>query len=167
MFVKEILTRSLQNSVGEFDVLYSARGARCMVNSFQNVADASFQHTVLIAEDEPLIRMAYAEFLSDCGFFPIAVHNGDAAVELLQKRVAIDIVLSDIRMPGMRDGFEVARWLIQNRPNIPVILITGNSGKSEMPPDLAGVPILRKPVDMDVIVQKIREAIEMHWERAG
>jgi CheY-like chemotaxis protein len=47
--------------------------------------------SVLIAEDEPLIRMAYADYLAECGYSPIEVGTGDAAVEILQENLAIQI----------------------------------------------------------------------------
>lgn len=124
-----------------------------------------FQFTVLIAEDEPLIRMAYAEYLAECGYVPIEVASGDAAVEVLEKNIAIDIVLSDVRMPGTRDGFAVARWLAEHRPHVPVILISGDARTRDNDAQLAGIPMLRKPVEMRVIDQRIRDALAK--ERRG
>jgi len=133
------------------------RGARC-------VKPADFQSTILIAEDEPLIRMAFAEYLTECGYVPIAVGSGDAAVEVLEKNVAIDMVLSDVRMPGQRDGFAVARWMAEHRPHVPVILISGDARSRENCPD--GVPLLRKPIAMAFLAQQIHDALAKPLKQA-
>ena len=125
-----------------------------------------FQFTVLIADDEPLIRMAFAEYLTDCGYLPVPVRSGDEAVEMLEKNLAIDIVLSDVRMPGKRDGFAVARWMAEHRPHIPVILVTGDAISRGTPPDLAGIVMLQKPVEMAVIAQRIRYALTKPLQQA-
>lgn len=112
-----------------------------------------------MVEDEPLIRMAYAEYLADCGYLPLEVSSGDAAVEVLEKSMAIDIVLSDVRMPGKVDGFGVARWIAEHRPHLPIILISGDARARIDDPQIAHVPVLRKPVEMQVIHQKIKNAL--------
>jgi CheY-like chemotaxis protein len=127
------------------------------------VKPADLQFTILIAEDEPLIRMAFAEYLTECGYIPIAVGSGDAAVDVLEKNVAIDMVLSDVRMPGQRDGFAVARWVAEHRPHVPVILVSGDARPRENCP--AGVRLLSKPVAMATLSQQIRDAL--HEARRG
>jgi CheY-like chemotaxis protein len=121
------------------------------------VKPADFQYTILIAEDEPLIRMAYAEYLTECGYFPIEVGSGDAAVAVLEKNIAIDLVLSDVRMPGQRDGFAVARWVTEHRPHVPVILVSGDARSRENCP--AEVRLLPKPIAMAALAQQIRDAL--------
>ena len=138
------------------------RGARCVTE----LHPVDFQFTVLIAEDEPLIRMAYAEYLAECGYVPIEVGSGDAALNILEKNIAIDIVLSDVRMPGKHDGFAVARWVAEHRPHIPVILISGDARARENDPHLAGAVLLRKPAEMRVIEQYIRKALSKPLLRA-
>jgi CheY-like chemotaxis protein len=140
-----------------------AGGRRCVAEFHK---PAGFQFTVLIAEDEPLIRMAYAEYLTECGYVPIEVGSGDAAVEVLEKNIAIDIVLSDVRMPGKHDGFAVARWVAENRPHVPVILVSGDARARENDPQLGGAVLLRKPVEMRIIDQRIRDALSKPLQRA-
>jgi CheY-like chemotaxis protein len=121
------------------------------------VTSTNFQFNILIAEDEPLIRMAFAEYLTECGYVAIDVASGDAAVDVLEKNIAIDLVLSDVRMPGQRDGFAVARWVAEYRPHIPVILVSGDARFRG--PEVAGVCVLQKPVEMRIIAQRIRDAL--------
>lgn len=84
------------------------------------------------------------------------MESAEAAIGFLVKRVHIDVVFSDIKMPGM-DGFELAKWVHTNSPAPPVILASGYAGKTGMAADLCGAQFLTKPFDFDVIVTKIRE----------
>lgn len=127
--------------------------------------DSPSRHTVLIADDEPLIRDLFAEALRASGFFPVTVPDGDAAIEMIEKRIAIDVIVSDVRMPGTHDGFALARWVAANRPDIPIILVSGDFGKNLAASDLIAVPMLKKPIAMEVLVQTIRQTIDKHWKR--
>ena len=88
--------------------------------------DADFRKTVLVVEDEILIRLLIAEHLTDCGYRVIEAGSGDEAVEVLRRTVlTVNVVVSDIRMPGSIDGFALAQWVRKQRPDIKVILTSG------------------------------------------
>ncbi len=79
--------------------------------------------TILVVEDEILIRLVIAEYLRDCGYKVIEATNAEEAVLVLKKAErAIDVVFTDIEMPGAMDGFGLSRWVRANRPHIDVIL---------------------------------------------
>ena len=118
------------------------------------------QHTVLIVDDEPAIRGFLYDYLSECGFRPLAVESGDAAVRLLEKDNSIDLVFSDVRMPGTLDGFGLARWLMEHRPGLPIILASGDLGKINATRELVGAEILPKPYDFDVVVRRMHAALD-------
>ena len=83
----------------------------------------SVQETVLVVEDDVLIRMPIAEYLRDCGYRVIeAVSADEAMTVLMHKETQVDIVFSDIEMPGSTDGFGLSKWIRDNRPGIDVIL---------------------------------------------
>ena len=117
------------------------------------------RHVVLVVDDEPAIRTVLSEFLRDCGLHPVAVESGDEAVRLLRLGVAIDIVFSDVRMPGNVDGYGLARWIMDNRPEIPLILVTGDLGKANAAIELCGAEVLAKPYDFDTAVKTIRKTL--------
>jgi CheY-like chemotaxis protein len=72
---------------------------------------------VLIVEDEALIRVALADFLQDVGFKVLEAANANEAVEIIEKAsVPIDLVFTDVRMPGTLDGIELAHWIRTSRP---------------------------------------------------
>ena len=116
-------------------------------------------HTVLIVDDEPAIRGFLYDYLSQCGFNPLTAASGDEAVELLEKDVAIDLVFSDVRMPGSLDGFGLARWVMDHRPGLPVILASGDLGKINATRELVA-EIVPKPYDFDVVVRKMHAALD-------
>jgi DNA-binding NtrC family response regulator len=114
------------------------------------------QYIVLVVDDEYLMRGVLTEILKDCGLYVIAAASAEEAIWYLSKLVHIDVVFSDIKMPGM-DGFELARWVHQHKPDLPMILASGYSGKTSMAADLCGAQFLQKPYNFDKIVHKIRE----------
>jgi len=115
--------------------------------------------TVLVVDDEPAIRCFLYDYLYECGFNPLAVESADAAVKLLQNGHVIDLVFSDVRMPGTLDGFGLARWVMEHRPGLPVLLASGDLGKTNAVRELIGAEILPKPYDFDLVVRRMHAAL--------
>jgi DNA-binding NtrC family response regulator len=83
----------------------------------------SVQETILVVEDDVLIRMPIAQYLRDCGYRVIeAVSADEAMTVLMHKETQVDMVFSDIEMPGSTDGFGLSKWIRDNRPGIDIIL---------------------------------------------
>ena len=79
--------------------------------------------TILLVEDEVLVRMPIAQYLRDCGYRVIEAVNADEAMTvLLHKETVVDIVFSDIEMPGTIDGFGLSKWIREHRPGLDVLL---------------------------------------------
>jgi DNA-binding NtrC family response regulator len=116
-------------------------------------------YAVLVVDDEPAIRGVLCEFLKECGLSPISAENADEAMVLIQGGMAVDLVFSDVRMPGRLDGCALARWILENRPELPVILATGDLGKANAAAGLSGIETFAKPYDFDAAVKKIRDTI--------
>ena len=119
----------------------------------------SLRHTVLVVDDEPAIRGVLCEFLRECGFNSLSAENADQAIILIAGGSAVDLVFSDVRMPGSMDGCGLARWIQQHKPELPVILATGDLGKANTAAGLSGVETFAKPYDFDAAVKKIRGTI--------
>jgi DNA-binding NtrC family response regulator len=96
---------------------------------------------ILVVEDEILIRSAVAEFLRDAGYRVIEAANAAEAVAIFASRTQIDLVFSDVNMPGTMDGVGLGRWIADHHPGIQVILTSaisharraGQSGASFLP----------------------------------
>jgi DNA-binding NtrC family response regulator len=118
------------------------------------------RHTVLIVDDEPAIRGFLYDYLSESGFNALTAASADEAVKLLETETAIDLVFSDVRMPGTLDGFGLAHWVMEHRPGLPVILASGDLGKINATRELVGAEILPKPYDFDLVVRKMHAVLD-------
>lgn len=125
--------------------------------------------SLLIVEDEAMIRLALSDYLQDCGFTVLDVTNAAEALAVLQAGTfAVDLVLTDVRMPGEMDGFGLARWIREHRPGLPVLITTGDKAKGEMATDLCGKhPIIEKPHDFKLVLTHVRAAIDAAKKTEG
>ncbi|MBV9110910.1 MAG: response regulator, partial [Gemmatimonadetes bacterium] len=117
--------------------------------------------TVLLVEDEAAVRNLAARVLSAAGYTVLAAASGAEALEQARRAGNVDLVLTDVVMPGM-DGTELARRLRAARPGIAVVYMSGYTGDDlERRATLeAGAPFLQKPVPPDALVRGVREALE-------
>jgi CheY-like chemotaxis protein len=117
--------------------------------------------TVLVVEDEVLIRWVIAEHLRDCGYRVIEAGSGDEAIEILRRTaLTIDVVFSDVRMPGSTDGFALAQWVRAQRPAIRVVLTSGIEKASRAAVALcAEAPLVSKPYSPGEIERRIRRLL--------
>ena len=83
--------------------------------------------TVLLVEDEPLLREVTSEDLQDLGFDTVCAHDGDHALEYLESDIALVAMVTDIRMPGTFNGWTLGRRARELRPELPVIYLSGYS----------------------------------------
>ncbi len=108
---------------------------------------------VLIVEDEELLRMLAAEAFRDDGFEVIEEADGREALDLIQAGTAFDLLVTDIRLPGL-GGFDLTERALKLRPGLKVIMMTGFA-QDPVPPVLvaAGVPIVYKPYNPKKLTQ--------------
>src|SRR5712671_4684616 len=79
--------------------------------------------TILVVEDEVLIRMAISEYLRHCSYRVLEAANSDEALVILQKQdIQVDVLLTDIDMPGSMSGFGLSQWARTFRPELEVVL---------------------------------------------
>jgi CheY-like chemotaxis protein len=117
--------------------------------------------TILIVDDEALIRLVLSDYLKECGFKIVEAGSAAEAVEIIKQGSAkIDLVFSDVRMPGQMDGIGLAKWVRENRSDLPVFLASGDIGKTNIARELcAEEPFFAKPYDLDAVANKIRHAL--------
>jgi CheY-like chemotaxis protein len=114
-----------------------------------------YQRTVLIVEDEFLIRMVLADTLAGEGYDVVEAGDVPEAVAVLGKR-KIDAVVTDVDMRGGLSGLDLARMISSTHMDIPVIIASGRHRLSadEFPRDTVLIP---KPYGLDVIAAKVGE----------
>jgi CheY-like chemotaxis protein len=117
--------------------------------------------TILVVEDEVLIRLVIAEYLRDCGYRVFEAADADEALLVLrQSERPIDVVFTDIEMPGSMDGFGLAQWVRANRRDVDVILAGSVNRAVQAASDLCDqqdhVP---KPYDPQTVHDRIRRLL--------
>lgn len=98
---------------------------------------------ILLVEDEALLLEMTKSDLEDLGFTVIPASNGDDALQILQTGAPISALLTDIRMPGLHDGWELARRARDLHPALPVLYASGFSANTPRP--VPGSIFLQKP----------------------
>lgn len=116
---------------------------------------------VLLVEDEGLIRMMAAEALLDEGFEVVEAWNGDEAVRLLGGPDTFDVLFTDVRMPGVLDGVDVAIRARGRHPEIHVLVVSGYA-----PHLVARLGVLKpsahfmsKPYSLAAVVAKLNHLV--------
>jgi CheY-like chemotaxis protein len=112
---------------------------------------------VLLVEDEVLIRLDTAEQLRACGMIVIEAANAEEAVGLLESGIKIDLVLTDVRMPGDLDGLALARLVRVHHPHIKLILCSGNDLSQNA--DERGDAFICKPYSFPAVAERIRQLL--------
>jgi CheY-like chemotaxis protein len=111
---------------------------------------------VLIVEDDFLIRINAAELIADAGFRVVEAANADEAIVILESRLDITVVFTDIQMPGSMDGLKLAAAIRGRWPPIKIIATSGlvDVRQDDLP---EGGRFLPKPYSSEQIVRKLRE----------
>lgn len=124
---------------------------------------------IMVVEDELLVRMAVAESFELAGFNVLEAGNGEEAVNLLsQGGPLIDLVFTDVRMPGSVDGFALSAWIKQHCPAIPVFIASGDLGLARSRNELApGQAFFSKPYSLDAVISRIKLELRSVVETAA
>ncbi len=112
------------------------------------------RRTILVVEDEVLIRMMISEALRTRGFIVIETASAEEAMIVLESDNPIDVLLSDVKLPGEMDGLGLAVWVRKSKPEIRVVIATSYAGLT--PPDIADA-LFQKPYDVDALGEYITE----------
>jgi CheY-like chemotaxis protein len=114
--------------------------------------------SILVIDDEIIARAVIADYLRECGYRVFEAGHPDDAITILNSELAIDIVFTDLDLPGHSTGLELARWIRKRYPNIKVIVTSGHYSAAELAGELcdAGPPIT-KPYHSDAVVERIRK----------
>jgi DNA-binding NtrC family response regulator len=128
------------------------------VKLFHSVASDSEGPAVLIAEDEMLIRFALSDCLAERGFRVFEAATASEAIDVLEHEPEIELVFTDIRMPGPINGIDLANWVHAHRPGLPVVLTSGDARKAELAAKITPEePFIAKPYDVQSVVDKISD----------
>jgi len=125
-------------------------------------AVATSAETVLVVDDEVLVRMVIAAYLRDCGYRVIeAADAAEAMLALEQDEAgAVSVVLSAVALSGEHDGFTLAQWIRRNRPGCEVMLAGTVARAADAAGDLCEQgPTLARPYEPQTVLDRIRRLL--------
>lgn|SRR5579871_3541343 len=111
---------------------------------------------VLVVEDEPLLRIATLEFLTEAGYEAVEAGHADEAIAILEQRPDIHVIFTDIQMPGSMDGLKLAHFVRHRWPPIKIIATSGHV-RITMDDLPRGGRFLRKPYTPEEVTDTIQE----------
>lgn len=119
------------------------------------------KETILLAEDEPMIRSMCTRVLFDNGYKVLEAANGEEALRLAQNHPAgmIDLLLTDVVMPQM-GGIELTSRLGESRPDIKILLTSGYTDEALACSPNGSMPFLQKPFLPSALLSKVREVLD-------
>ncbi len=114
--------------------------------------------SVLVVEDEMVLRIRAVDIVEDAGFVPVEAVNADEAIAILESRSDISLLFTDIQMPGSMDGLKLAHAVHSRWPHIKIILVSG-----QVKPTDAEKPIdsrfFGKPLGVQQMIAELREMV--------
>jgi CheY-like chemotaxis protein len=120
-------------------------------------ADRPQVPTILVVEDEWIVRMSIADYLRECGYHVLEAGNVAEAIRLLEADSSIAVVFSDVQMPGGIDGWGLCRWVRRERRGVKVIMTSGVTSPAEAAHDLCeDGPLMPKPYSRSELESRIR-----------
>jgi CheY-like chemotaxis protein len=120
------------------------------------------RETVLVIDDEDAVRMLIADLLGEAGYRVLEAGDGPAGLKILQSDVRVDLLITDVGLPGGFNGRQVAGAARQKRPRLKVLFVTGYAenavvGNGHLDP---GMQVITKPFPMTSLAQRVCDIIE-------
>ncbi|MBP0494884.1 hybrid sensor histidine kinase/response regulator [Pararoseomonas indoligenes] len=118
--------------------------------------------TVLVVDDEPTVRMLVTEVLEELGYTAIEATDGNAGLRVLRSDARLDLLVTDVGLPGGMNGRQLADAARELRPELKILFITGYAENAAVGHGLLepGMHVLTKPFPMDTLAGRIRDLIE-------
>ena len=123
-----------------------------------DMAQAAHGETILVIDDEPLVRMLVTDVLRELGYVVLAARDGAAGLRLLQSAARVDLLITDLGLPQGMNGGQVAAAARLRRPELKVLFITGfaqNSALGRGRVD-AAASVLTKPFTMEALASRVK-----------
>lgn len=115
--------------------------------------------TILVVEDEVLIRLAVADYLRTCGYRVLEASTGEEAQAVFGNDQHVEVVLTDIDLGRGMNGFELARWVREQHPEVRILLTSGVARMAQSAGDLCDMPLLKKPYPHEQLAEEIRRRL--------
>ena len=124
--------------------------------------ESGYGETVLLIDDDPTVRLLLVDLLQDAGYRVLEAPDGPAGLKILQSDTRLDLLVTDVGLPGGMNGRQVADAGRVLRPSLKVLFITGYAenaviGNGHLEP---GMQVITKPFPIEALANKVREMID-------
>jgi signal transduction histidine kinase/PAS domain-containing protein len=125
------------------------------------IPKAKCGETILVVDDEPLVRMVAVEILEELSYQVLEAEDAQSALKVLQARQDIDLLLTDVGLPGGMNGRQLADAIRTSRPDLKVLFVTGYAENSVLNHGNldSGMGIMTKPFTSETLGRRVKEAI--------
>lgn len=117
--------------------------------------------TVLVIDDEPLVRMLIVDALEDLGYTALEAADGPSGLKVLRTMTRIDLLITDVGLPNCMNGRQVADAARSDRPDLKVMFITGYAENAVLSHGHLdhGMHIVTKPFNMEDFTRRVRAIV--------
>jgi PAS domain S-box-containing protein len=131
-----------------------------LASAVRTAEHAAAGETVLVVEDEPVVRAVILEMLADQGYRTLEAVDGPSGLRILRNHERIDLLVTDVGLPGM-NGRQLADQARETRPDLKILFITGYAESVAISNGFLqpGMEMITKPFDLDVLSRRIRAMI--------
>ncbi|KTB63637.1 histidine kinase [Pseudomonas viridiflava ICMP 13104] len=125
-------------------------------------AQGTGDETILVVDDEPAVRLLITELLEDLGYVVLQAEKGSDALVILQSKAAIDLLITDVGLPGGMNGRQVADAAREVRPDLKILFVTGYAENAVLAHDTLepGMHVLPKPFAIAELIGRVTELLE-------
>ncbi|GAB0059879.1 response regulator [Pseudomonas syringae] len=125
-------------------------------------ASSTSDETILVVDDEPAVRLLIVELLEDLGYIVLQAERGADALTILQSKAAIDLLITDVGLPGGMNGRQVADAARDVRPDLKILFVTGYAENAALAHDTLepGMHVLPKPFAIAELIGRVTELLE-------
>jgi CheY-like chemotaxis protein len=118
--------------------------------------------TVLVIDDEQAVRMLIVEVLQDAGYRVLQAHDGPSGLAILEAKEPVDLLITDVGLPGGMNGRQVADTARLARPRLKVLFVTGYAEKAVIGDSLLepGMGVVTKPFTVDDLAGRVRDILQ-------
>ncbi len=141
---------------------YASEAEKLAAVDLRDPVPAPAGATVMVVDDEPMVRMLVTDVLHELGYGALEAADAAAGLKILQSDARIDLLITDVGLPGGMNGRQLADAARVHRPDLRVLFITGYAenaiiGNGQLAP---GMQLLTKPFTMETLSRRIREIIK-------
>jgi CheY-like chemotaxis protein len=123
--------------------------------------------TILVVEDEVLIRLSVCDFLRECGYRVLEAGTGEEAQAIFGSGEPIEVLFSDIDLGSGINGFMLATWVRANYPTVRIVLASGITRMAQETGHLCDGPLLQKPYSYAALADHIKRLLAAFDRRSG